>query len=150
MPGQVLPREPGEEVLMDVGHHLRRPDLLPAPFVAAFLQLLFGRHVRDGQPLAPGLVFVLGVVVAQGALDIQRQRVLPLDFVRVVRVHRAQQTAQPRQCARLVPPHQPIRLANQVVGALQQRPQAMLGRQQGLHLRWMVTQRKFLRHGKPR
>jgi hypothetical protein len=39
--------------------------------------LLFSGHVRQRQSLTAGLVFVLRIVVVQGALDIQRKGVLP-------------------------------------------------------------------------
>lgn len=60
------------------------------------LQDAFGLDVGDRQALARGQLGVAGEVPAQGLLELLRARVLTLDPVRLVRVHRPQQAARLR------------------------------------------------------
>ncbi|MBC5763768.1 hypothetical protein H8R02_04855 [Ramlibacter sp. GTP1] len=137
-PGELRDRE------VSVGVHA-------APASAAIGRMLerwasFYLGVRRGElQITAGHVGVRGIVVAQGTLDVQRQGVLPLDLVAVVRVHRTQQRAQPGQRPRLGEAAQAMRLALQVMRALQQRPEAVLAGQQWLHLGRVVVEREFLR-----
>ena len=84
--------------------------------------------VGFGQPRKQVLV---GVVVVQRLLYLQRQCVLAFDLVGIIRVHDAQQGAQARQGARLAHARQLARSTNQVAGLLQQRLPAMLTRSSG-------------------
>ena len=58
---------------------------------------------RDGNTLAARLVRLGGKILFQGALNIQRMRVLALDAIGVIRIHAAQQLRQPRLGRRMHP-----------------------------------------------
>ena len=139
-------RQPRKQILMNLAHHLRRPHPRRIPSRPALLQLRLGGHMRQRQPLPARLIGIARVIITQRLLNLQRQRVLPLQLVRVIRIHRQQQRAQPRQRPRLASPRQPVRGPNQIPGSLQKLPRARLGGQQGLHLHRMIIKREFLRH----
>ena len=130
---------------MDVAHHLRGPYCARVPCGPALLHGPLGSHVGQRQPLAPRLVGISRVVVAQGLLNLHGECVLPLDAVGVVGVHGPQQVTQPVQRPGLVSAGKLVGATDQVVRLLQQITQAVLTRQEWLHLRGVVKQREFLR-----
>ncbi len=74
------------EAAMDFADGVRRDG---AALETAAVDPLLDRDVRFGLELEVALLAVLAVVVLEGALDIDRVRVVPFDQVAVVAVHRA-------------------------------------------------------------
>jgi hypothetical protein len=135
-------RQAGEQVLVDFAHHLRGPDMAAGPFAPMRFDGGFRLHVGERQALAPRLIRVLRVVIAQRALDVDGECMLPLDFVAVVGVHGAQQHP---QLGRRAGARKTQRLTLQVVRLFEQRRERALAGQERLHLRRSVIELEFLR-----
>ena len=82
--------------------------------------------------------------MCQGSLNLEWPRVLALDLVRVVRVHRTQQDCEFAGCAVLQRAGQPGCLRAQVVSLLQHLIEHALGGQKRLHVLDVIEQ--FYRH----
>ena len=97
-------------------------------------KFLLGFHVRKRDTLQPGNFGLSGKVLCQGALDVTRMRALPFNAIAVVRVHGAQQFAQPNRRGRMHFAGKPKRLFDDFRRA---RTEAVefLFREQGLKLR---------------
>ena len=140
----VLRRKMAEERRMGSPQEAAAQDLFLAR--ARGFEFPFGRDVSQCNALPPCDVGLLGKVLLQRPVDVSRMRALPLDQVRVVRVHRAHQLSN-------LLPGRLVRGTLQTVGlfedfaAAQSEPVQLLLRKQGFELMRLVVGAKDLGGG---
>jgi hypothetical protein len=123
---EVLERQLTIEMPVDVQDRLRVKQRLRALGPVGLLCPFLRSHVGDRQSLPGCQVRIRRKVLTHRPLDVGRQGVLPLDPVRVVRVHRSQERTEGTSNARVREARELPRCLLDLVGEFAETPQRMV------------------------